>query len=278
MLPSFADSPEFQRLLNGNDDVNLVRVALEIGLDAYPDMEIEAYLDKIEGFADRARSRIKAGSKVPAILGQINWVLFVEEEFRGNREHYDDPRNSYLNEVLDRGLGIPITLSLVYQAVAERLNLTMPGVNLPLHFMLRINDGGQSWFVDPFHRGAVYDRRGCEVMISKLAKCEVTLPDASLESCSSRVLISRVLRNLKVIYTRAGEIASLLPIQRRLTALNNDEPIELRDLGVLCVQANRLAEAIEPLESYLKISSNGRDVSEITDLLQAIRRELARWN
>ena len=275
---SFANSPEFQRLLAGNDQVNLARVALEIGHDAYPDIEIEAYLEKIQSFADRARSRIKAGSKVQAILGQINWVLFVEEEIRGNRDNYDDPRNSYLNEVLDRGLGIPITLSLVYRAVAEQLGLTMTGVNLPLHFMLRIDDAGQPWFVDPFHGGAVYDRRGCEQKLSEIAERELNLPDSAFESCSSRVLISRMLRNLKVIYGRAGEISSLLPIQRRLTALNRNEPSELRDLGVLSVQADCLSEAIDPLAAYLVHSSSADDAAEIGDLLKAVRREVARWN
>jgi regulator of sirC expression with transglutaminase-like and TPR domain len=275
---SFADSPEFRRLLAGNDRVNLARVALEIGRDAYPDIDIEAYLQKIQRFADRARSRFKADSSVRAILGQINWVLFVEEEFRGNREDYDDPRNSYLNEVLDRGLGIPITLSVVYRAVAEQLGLKMAGVNLPLHFMLRIDESGQSWFVDPFHGGAVYDRRGCEEKLSQIAEREVTLPDDAIESCSGRVLISRMLRNLKVIYGRTGEIASLLPIQRRLTALNRDEPGELRDLGVVCVQADRLGEAVEPLETYLELASDADDAGEIGDLLGAVRREVARWN
>jgi regulator of sirC expression with transglutaminase-like and TPR domain len=278
MAVSFADSPEFCRLLAANAPVNLARVALEISRDAYPDLDIEAYLEKIESFAHRARSRIKTGSKVQAILGQINWVLFVEEAIRGNGEHYDDPRNSYLNEVLDRGLGIPITLSLVYQAVAQRLDLAMSGVNLPLHFMLRIDDAGQPWFVDPFHGGAIYDRRGCEQKLSQIAQVELTLPDAAMDSCSSRVLISRMLRNLKVIYGRAGEIASLLPVQRRLTALNRDQPSELRDLGVLCVQADCLGEAIEPLEAYLEVSSNADDSGEIADLLRAVRREVARWN
>jgi regulator of sirC expression with transglutaminase-like and TPR domain len=275
---SFANSPEFRRLLAGDDQVNLARVALEIGHDAYPGLEIEAYLEKIQRFADRARSRFKAGANVQSILGQINWVLFVEEEFRGNREEYDDPRNSYLNEVLDRGLGIPITLSLVYRAVAEQLGLAMAGVNLPLHFMLRVDDSGQPWFVDPFHGGAVYDRRGCEEKLSEIAEREVTLPDAAIESCSNRVLISRMLRNLKVIYGRTGEIASLLPIQRRLTALNRHEPAELRDLGVLCVQADCLSEAIDPLEAYLVLADDADDAGEIGDLLRAVRREVARWN
>src|ERR1700733_4111728 len=136
MAVSFAESPEFRRLLAGNDQVNLARIALEIGRDAYPEIEIEAYLERIQNYAERARNRFDVGATVREILGQINWVLFVEEEFRGNHDEYYDPRNSYLNEVLDRRLGIPVTLSLVYWTMAERLGLNMVGVDLPLHFML----------------------------------------------------------------------------------------------------------------------------------------------
>jgi regulator of sirC expression with transglutaminase-like and TPR domain len=274
----FADSPEFQRLLAGNGHVDLARIALEIGRDAYPEIDIEAYLVRIHHLADRARTRFRPGSGAREILGQINWVLFIEEEFRGNQEDYYDPRNSYLNEVLDRGLGIPITLSVVYGAMAEQLGLAVSGVDLPLHFMLRIDEGDQTHFVDPFYGGAVYDRHSCEQKLSEIAERALTLPNAAIEPCSNQILISRMLRNLKVIYGRLGDLASLLPIQRRLTALNRRDPGELRDLGILCVQADLLAEAIEPLQGYLELSPGGNDAGEISELVGALRREVARWN
>jgi regulator of sirC expression with transglutaminase-like and TPR domain len=278
VVAPFANSPEFSRLLAGDDHVDLFRIALEIGRDAYPEIDIEDYVERIDRLADRARGRFRPGSLVREILGQINWVLFVEEEFRGNREDYYDPRNSYLNEVLDRGLGIPITLSLVYGTMAERLGLTIAGVDLPLHFMLRVDDGDEVCFVDPFHDGAVYDREGCEQKVSEIAERAVTLSDAAILPCSNKVLISRMLRNLKAIYERSGDIASLLPIQRRLTALNRHNPGELRDLGVLCVQADQLGEAIEPFQAYLELSPTASDAPEIEELLVALRREVARWN
>src|ERR1700690_482855 len=121
-VPSrFTDSPEFQRLVAGANQVHLARIALEIARDAHPDLDIESYLQRIEELADRARERCRPGSRVREILGQINWVLFVEVGLRANEEDYYDPRNSYLSDVLDRGLGIPISLSVVYWAVAERL-------------------------------------------------------------------------------------------------------------------------------------------------------------
>ena len=274
----FADSPEFQLLLAGDGPVDLARIALEIGRDADPLVEIESYLQRIEDLADRVRSRYRSGAKIRDILGQINWVLFVEEEFRGNQDDYYDPRNSYLNEVLDRGLGIPISLSVLYGTLAERLGLAMAGVDLPLHFMLRVDDLDQTLFVDPFYGGAVYDRSGCQQRLSEIAERAVTLPDTAIEPCSNQVLISRMLRNLKVIYGRSGDVGSLLPIQRRLTALNQQQPGELRDLGVLCVQADRLGEAIAPLQAYLNLSPDAEDAGQIGELLGAIRREVPRWN
>lgn len=278
MAVPFADSPEFQRLLADAGEVDLARVALEIARDTYPEISIESYLQKIETLTDRARSRYRAGAKVRDILGQINWVLFVEEKFRGDEDDYYDPRNSYLNEVLDRGLGIPITLSLVYWTMAKRLGLTMAGVDLPLHFMLRFDELGQPWFVDPFHAGALYDRTGCEQKLSVIAEHAVSLPDATIEPCSDRILISRMLRNLKVIYGRSGEVATLLPIQRRLTALNPHQPGELRDLGILCIKADRLGEAMAALQGYLDQCPSAEDAGAIRDLLTALRREIARWN
>ncbi len=159
-LPRFSDSPEFRRLLAGDGPVHLARVALEIARDAYPGLEIESYLARIHELAERVRNRCWSGARVREILGQINWVLYVEEEMRGNEEDYYNPRNSYLNEVLDRRLGIPISLSVLYQAVAEPLGLLMTGLNLPAHFMLRVDDGERTWFVNPFEGGGVMTSRG----------------------------------------------------------------------------------------------------------------------
>ena len=105
MRPRFPDSPEFGRLVAGAPDVHLARVALEIARDAHPALDIESYLEKIQRLADRTRDRCRPGSKVRDILGQLNWVLFVEAGLRANEDDYYDPRNSYLNEVLDRGSG-----------------------------------------------------------------------------------------------------------------------------------------------------------------------------
>jgi regulator of sirC expression with transglutaminase-like and TPR domain len=274
----FAHSPEFQRLVAGARDVQLARVALEFAVDAYPGLDVETYLERIKQLAGRVRERCATGAKVREILGQINWVLYVEEELRGNDEGYGDPRNSYLNEVLDRRLGIPISLSVVYWSVAEQLGVAMAGVNLPLHFMLRVDEAGQTRFVDPFHAGAVYSREKCERVLGEIAGKPIELTESMTAPCSLAVVVSRMLRNLKAVYLNTEDLASLLPVQRRLTALNPGSPGELRDLAIVCVQTEHHGEAIDPLETYLGQSPSPDDVPELRQLLEVVRRQVARWN
>src|SRR5262249_40900984 len=134
----FGHSPEFQGLLAGARTPSLIRIALEIARDAYPALDIGQYVARVEDLAARIRARCGGLLKPRKILGQINWALFVEEGFTGNQENYFDPRNSYLNEVIDRKTGIPISLSILYWSLADRLGVPLEGVNLPAHFMLRL--------------------------------------------------------------------------------------------------------------------------------------------
>jgi regulator of sirC expression with transglutaminase-like and TPR domain len=274
----FADSPEFRRLILGETPVQLARIALEIARDAYPELDVESYLRRIEELTNRVRPRCAPGASVRDVLGQINWVLYVEEEFAGNQADYYDPRNSFLNEVLDRRLGIPISLSILYWTVAEQLGLSVGGVNLPAHFMLRVDEGRRIWFVDPFHSGVVMNEEKCEQRLAEILQMPVVLTDTMTAACSIEVVVTRMLRNLKTIYLRSQDLPSLLPIQRRLTALNRHDPDELRDLGMLCVQAERLGEAIDPLEAYLATSPPAVQAEEIRAVLQDVRRRLAQWN
>jgi regulator of sirC expression with transglutaminase-like and TPR domain len=275
----FADSPEFRRLIDRapGPEPDLVRIGLEIAGDAYPGLDPEPYLARVEALVTRARERGSGGSP-REVLGRINWVLFVEEGFRGNTDDYYDPRNSYLNEVLDRKTGIPITLSVLYWRLAERLGLSVAGVNLPAHFMLRVGRGDATVFVDPFHAGALLDRAGCERQIARVLGREIPLDDHQFAPCSRSVVVSRMLRNLKAIYLQNDDYVAAVPVQRRLAALNADEPQEQRDLGMLCLQVDRPAEAIAPLQAYLDSSPEGPEADRVRAVLRAARREVARWN
>jgi regulator of sirC expression with transglutaminase-like and TPR domain len=162
--------------------------------------------------------------------------------------------------------------------MAEQLGLPLAGVNLPVHFMLRLDEAGGTSFIDPFHGGAIYNRDECERKITELANVSVVLTDSSIRPCSNQIIVTRMLRNLKGIYANAKFPELVLPVQRRLTALNPHDAVEQRDLGILCAQTDHLGEAIDPLEAYLKMSPPDDEARELESLLQSIRRHLARWN
>ena len=278
MRPPFDDSPEFRRLLAGQPGTDLTRIALEIARDAYPDLDPARYLARLDDLAARVRQRCPVGAGPRRVVGQINWVLFVEEGFRGDTDDYYDPRNSYLNEVLDRKAGIPISLSVLYLALADRLGLAMAGVNLPAHFVVRVGRGPGALFVDPFHSGALLDRRGCERRVEEVTGQAVALSDEQLAPCPLPAMVARMLRNLKAVYLRRQDFGPALPVVRRLVALAPDDPLERRDLGMVCLHADRPGEAIGHLAAYLDAAPGAEDAAVIDSLLKAARRDQAGRN
>jgi regulator of sirC expression with transglutaminase-like and TPR domain len=274
----FAESPEFRRLLADDPSADLTRIALEIARDAYPALDERRYLEKIAALADRARDRCAPGTRLRPLLGHINWVMFVEEQFRGDTEQYYDPRNSYLNQVLDRRAGIPITLAIIYRAIAQRIGLEMSGVNLPAHFMLRAGQGAEAVFVDAFHGGQLLDRHGCEQRVAEVTGQAVSLPGSAFAPCTIATIVARMLRNLKGTYLREHNYVAALPVLRRLVALEPAQSVEQRDLGVACLHADRPGEAVEHLQAYLEQRPKGEDRRDVKALLKVAWHEIAMRN
>ena len=278
MRDPFQESPEFQRLVRGDESVDLVRINLEVARDADPAIDLQACLAAIDAIADRVRLRCPSDASATQVIGQINWALFVEDEYRGNSEDYFDPRNSYLHEVIQRRLGIPISLAILYAAVASRLGLRLDGVNTPLHFLLRVTDEEPALFVDPFHEGNLLDRTGCEQLLSELSGQPIRLSFEHFTPCRLTTVIARMLRNLKRIYLERREFQQVLPVVRRLAALNPHDLAEQRDWGLAAIQTNQLGEAISPLARYLAETNDGGDQEQIQEILHQARREVATWN
>jgi regulator of sirC expression with transglutaminase-like and TPR domain len=278
MSRRFAESPEFNRLLRGDESASLTRLAFELARDAYPRLETQSYLDRIESLAARVRERCPEGAGVRHLIGQVNWVLFVEEGYKGNVADYDDPRNSYLNEVIDRRLGIPITLSVLYMAIAEAIGLELAGVNLPAHFMVRVGSGDTTRFIDPYHGGELLDREGCHRRLESITGSRVELTEDQFARCPTSAIVARMLHNLKSTYLRQMRFTEALPVLHRLAALEPRDGAELRDLGLCAIRAERPGEAVEALETYLALEPKGPGRREIQELLEVARSALARWN
>jgi regulator of sirC expression with transglutaminase-like and TPR domain len=275
---SFVDSPEFCRLIAGDESADLTRIALEVAADARPGLDADSYLERIAALAARVRERTTAGASALEVVRQVNWVLYVEEGFRGNQEDYYDPLNSYLDQVLDRKLGIPISLSVLYRAVAAGAGLTLSGVGLPGHFVLRIEDGGPERFVDAYHAGSLLDREGCRRRVQQVVGPTPWLPAVAFETSTTTAIVTRMLGNLAAIYGRGGDWPELYHVAHRLVALRPDEPDPRRDLGVSCVHLGHLREGIAALESFLEMRPGATESGAVESLLRRARAEVAGWN
>ena len=276
-LPN-GDSSEFDRLRRGESPISLERVAFELAGDAYPDLDPAPYRERLDALADRVRQRSPRSADTRRVLGQVRWVLHVEEGFRGDLENYHDPANSYLNEVIDRKLGIPISLSLVTLAIGERLGLPLAGVGLPAHFMLRILDQPEPAFIDAFDEGRVLDLAGCEAKLSKLMGVAVRLGPVQIAPCTPKAFVSRMLRNLREIHLGRGDFGASLPILRRLVALDPGNPELRREWGVVALRAGAPGEAIGPLESAVEEAQGRAEADDLSDLLRLARRQQAERN
>ncbi len=204
-------------------------------------------------------------------------MLYVVEGFRGNSQAYYDPRNSYLNEVLARRLGIPISLGIIYLAVAERAGLAMYGVGTPGHFVLGSEDAEETLYVDPFSQGTVLDRGQCQALVEQLLGEPGVLADEHFRPATQREIATRVLRNLKAAYVMESQWTPAVPVQQRLTLLSPGKADEGRDLGLIYLRTGHPIEAIGLLETHLRQCGESQ-AEELRPYLRAARRMAAELN
>ena len=269
MYPVVDNSPEFQALLAGRDDVDLARVALEVAADACPGLDKLSTLKKLERLGDRVAERLPDEPESWLVLAAVNQVLFAEEGLRGNEEDYYDPRNSYLNLVLERRRGIPLTLAIIYQAVAKHAGLSLYGVNLPAHFVLRTTGEDETVFIDAFHGGRLLDRPGVQELVASVSGQPLTIVESQYAPCGPDVVVRRLLYNLKLVYLRQRRMASAIPVLKRLALLSRETPAELRDLGIACFYGERRRESVGYLEEYLRLAPYADDADEVRLLLRS---------
>ena len=194
---------EFSKLASLADDrIDLAHGALLIAKAAYPDLSESLYLDRLDRMAARVNLDLTDDTDSEGIIRKLNDVLFEQEKFRGNRENYYDPDNSFLNRVLDRKTGIPITLSLIYIEIADRLGLDVRGIGLPGHFITALDHPSGKIFIDPFNRGEIRTVDECLEIVRSHTGNAVS-PDLHwLQPVGRKELLARMLRNLKLIYAR----------------------------------------------------------------------------
>jgi regulator of sirC expression with transglutaminase-like and TPR domain len=256
--------------------VDLAEVALHVAREEYPNLDVEAYLKQLDGLAHEGRSYL--GASLDSQVTGLCRFLFHDVGFTGNQKEYYDPRNSYLNEVLDRLTGIPITLSLVTMAVGRRLGMKIAGVALPGHFVVMAECGGERIVFDPFHHGRRLGARDCELLVRDSAGVDVDLSLAGLEPALPAVVVTRVLTNLKGCYLRDGDFHRAARTVQRLRQVAPADWSQARDLGTCYLQSGNPGKAIDAFNLYLEQLPEALDHKAVAKLLRKARSEVARWN
>ena len=253
----------------------LAPAALAIARIEYPRLDAARYLTTLDAIGDAARRLVErrvqsSGDDSPMSCVQaLNELLFEELGFRGNRDRYEDPRNSCLNEVIDRRTGIPITLSVVYVEVARRAGLSADGINFPGHFLVRIPHvgpkAGRGLIVDPFHQGAILTERDCRQLLKRHhAGAEVAFGRSLLATATRTQIIVRMLINLKRLYVHMGSFPQARQVIELLLAVNPSALGELRDRGLLAYQLNDVTAALHDLQTYLRLAGIGGETDKET--------------
>ncbi|MFN4261666.1 MAG: SirB1 family protein [Gemmataceae bacterium] len=256
--------------------VDVAEVALLLARDEYPLLDVEAYLCELNALAHEARRYVR-GNLASRTHGLCRY-LFHEMGFRGNVQNYYDPRNSYLNQVLDRRTGIPITLSVVTLAVAGRAGLPVVGVGLPGHFIVKAVTANEEVLFDPFHGGMVLTPEGCSHLVERATGTPFQASAEQLSATPPGDIVVRMLSNLKNIYLKDGDYARAVRIVERLLQLQPHDPRQRRDLGLCLLQAGQPGPAIDHLSAYLDVAGDEGDVPVVEKMLQQAQCEVARWN
>lgn len=280
----------FSALVARDDrQIDLARACLEIAGDAYPGLDVDGYLGEIARFAARLRARLAAGAAVEDRVIALNEFLFGDLGFRGNTSNYYDPRNSYLNQVIDRRRGIPITLSVLYLEIGRRIELPLEGVSFPGHFMVRLPMRGGTLVLDPFEGGVPQSedelRARLKRVIPRVAGANAggvdvaDLPlDQFLEPANNRQILARLLRNLKAIYRKKDDPERQLQVLNRMLIVAPEAAGDLRDRGYLYERLECWRPALQDLAGYLEREPEAADAAEVRARMVELSRRCARLN
>jgi regulator of sirC expression with transglutaminase-like and TPR domain len=267
----------FRRLVAGPDaSVDLAFASLLIASEEYPGLDVPHYLETLDRMGREVQERLGRGPR--AAVEALSTYLFEEAGFRGNTEEYYDPRNSFLNEVIDRRTGIPITLSMIYMEVAHRAGLDVFGVGLPGHFLVRAKGPGGALLVDPFHGGAVMSEADCQKRLDRVFDGRLRLEPGMLAPCARKGILARMLRNLKVIYVKADDYPRALRTLDLLLCLDPKSGEDLRDRGLLHAAFDCYGLAAADLEAYVALAPAAPEAIALQVKILQMRSLAARLN
>jgi regulator of sirC expression with transglutaminase-like and TPR domain len=268
---------EFLKLLARRRDVDLTVVALELARDTYPGLDFRETLDWISARVEELAGAVARAKSDADVLRELSDCIAETHGIFGEPECYEQADSNYLNRVIETRRGIPICLSILYMAVADKLGIELEGVSTPMHFLTRYESVDGPLFVDAFNRGRVLKPAECIEWLRSITRLPKPRIKRALQPVGPRTIVIRMLNNLKALHARQENWPAAWLVQHRLTALEPSAYQERRDLALISVRANQPSHAVELLESCLKTCPDDeREV--LTFHLSEARHQLARWN
>jgi regulator of sirC expression with transglutaminase-like and TPR domain len=283
-------------------DPDMAVAALMIARIEYPRLDAGPYLDRLDAIGHEAKLRVATAMNAPvdapprsdphdyAQVLALNDYLFGDLRFVGNNVTYEDPRNSFLNEVLDRRTGIPITLALVYMEVARRAGVHVEGVNFPGHFLLRCPArrglaNTDDLIIDPFHGGALLSEEACRARLRRRAGDDASVEAPPLVHATKVQILARMLLNLKRLYVQMHSFPQALDITEMLRAVDPSAINELRDRGLLAYHLRDFSGALRDLQAYLRLTGSSElgeddraEHAQIWEHVKTLHRRVASFN
>lgn len=275
-------APTWQDILNvPREQIDLALASLVIASDEYPDLDVAAYLRRIDELALTLRRRLRADISPADTLAMLNRYLFEELGFAGNSDDYYDPRNSYLNDVIDRRLGIPITLSVLYIEVGRRLGLPLAGVSFPGHFLVKCTLRDGAVVLDTYAKGASLGIKDLQKRLRVLSGGRDVAPEAvmrMLTTAPPAEIVVRMLRNLKAIHAERGDKTRALTALNRVLDLFPEAADAYRDRARILEELECFGAALADYEKYLQLDPEARDARVLQGKIAALRERVSRLN
>ena len=253
------------------EPIDLARAALAIAREEYPELDEAGYLRMLDKLAEGVQSGLPPGSSAERRVGRMNTHLFHEIGFAGNQTDYYDPRNSFLNEVLDRRLGIPLTLSIVYMEVGRRCGLRVEGVGFPGHFLCKVELEGGELVVDPFNRGQLLGLEEIKRRLSAAVGDQIKYDPRLLRPARPREILVRMLQNLRSLYQERNDVPRALSAVDRLLLLAPDNIRGLRERAQLYERLGGSAAAAADLEKVLELEPGASDAPALRARVRRLR-------
>jgi regulator of sirC expression with transglutaminase-like and TPR domain len=260
---------EFQETVFGPDeDVDLARAALLIARIESPGLRLEPTLDRLDMLAMQVAVRSRPSETMLTRVRTLLEVTLREPGIQGARDDYQDPRNSFLNEVIERKVGLPIALGVLLMGVGARAGIALGGVSLPMHFVVRVLGVRPPLFIDGYDGGRLLTEEACRRLVATLGRGHITFHGAMLDVISNAAILTRMLNNLRLVYQQQGRPDRLLAALNRLLILNPGDTAMTRDRGLLHYELGQTDAARRDLSNYLDQPVAPPDEQAIRDLLR----------